>query len=137
MSVLLDVNLLLACGWQTHAQHGAAVAWLDSVSEFHTCPLVELGFLRVSMSPGFRVSFADAAKALADIKARKGGRMLSDDLDTAALPQLAAHAEVTDAYLVELARSKGMRLATLDDSLCEKSWAAGVALNPLAKVQTP
>ncbi len=45
MSALLDVNLLLACGWQTHPEHARALAWLDLQSEFFTCPLVELGFI--------------------------------------------------------------------------------------------
>ena len=44
MSVLLDVNMLLACGWQTHARHAEAVSWLDGLEEFHTCPLVDLAF---------------------------------------------------------------------------------------------
>jgi len=36
MSVLLDVNLLLACGWQTHVRHSEAVTWLDGLSAFFT-----------------------------------------------------------------------------------------------------
>ena len=60
MSVLLDVNLLLACAWQTHARHAAAVAWLRTMRAVHVCTVVELGFLRVSMGPAFRVPFAAA-----------------------------------------------------------------------------
>ena len=131
MSVLLDVNLLLACGWRTHLRHAKAVSWRDGLEEFHACPLVELGFLRVSMGPAFRVSFADAARVLADIKGRSGAKVLADDFDTAKLPPLISHAELTDAYLVELARSKGFRLAALDEDLCESSSAAAVAFLPL------
>ena len=47
------------------------------------------------------------------------------------LPNLTHHAEVTDAYLVELARAHGLKLATLDHALCQKPWAAGIAENPL------
>jgi predicted nucleic acid-binding protein len=137
MSVLLDVNMLLACGWQTHLRHAEAVAWLDGLPEFYTCPLVELGFLRVSMGPAFRTMFEDAARVLADLKRRTGARMMADDFDTARLPSLASYAEVTDAYLVELARSKGLHLATLDEALCERPWAAGVAVVPLPKIANP
>ena len=137
MSVLLDVNMLLACGWQTHLRHAEAVAWLDGVPEFYTCPLVELGFLRVSMGPAFRVPFEDAARVLADIRRRMGAKMMADDFDTAGLPSLASHAEVTDAYLVELTRSKGLQLATLDEALCERPLAAGVAFVPLPKIMNP
>ena len=42
MSALLDVNFLLACGWQTHAEHARALAWLGGESEFFTCPLSNL-----------------------------------------------------------------------------------------------
>jgi len=134
VSVLLDVNLLLACGWQTHAHHSAALKWLEGLEEFNTCPLVELGFLRVSMGPAFRVTFEDATKALEDLKGRPGAKMIHDDFAPARLPTLTSHSEVTDAYRVELARSKGLRLATLDEALCKAVWAAGIAFCPFPEV---
>lgn len=132
MSVLLDVNLLLAGAWQSHTRHDAALAWLKTLDTVKVCTVVELGFLRVSMSPGFRVSFAAAIHALGDLERRASMTRLAGDIDTSSLPQLTAHSEVTDAYLVELARASGLRLATLDDTLCERRWAEGVAFNPLA-----
>ena len=40
---------------------------------------------------------------------------------------------MTDAYLVTLARAHKhkLKLATLDDTLCGKPWAKGIAENPL------
>lgn len=131
MSHLLDVNFLLACGWSSHAKHAAARAWLEAQADFALCPLSELGFLRVSLTPGFRATFADAQVVLANINSRKQARLISADLSAAQLPALASHADVTDAYLVELARAHGFKLATLDDGLCRKSWATGIAENPL------
>ena len=131
MSHLLDVNILLACGWSSHAKHTAARAWLEGQSAFTTSPLSELGFIRVSMTPGYRASFADAQAALANITTRKQARFVSADLSAAKLPALTSHTDVTDAYLVELARAHGLKLATLDAELCKKSWAAGIAENPL------
>ncbi len=131
MSHLLDVNLLLACGWGSHARHAKARAWLEGQPAFTTSPLSELGFIRVSMSPGYRATFADAQVALLNITSRPQARMVPADLPAAKLPALTAHADVTDAYLVELARTHGLKLATLDDVLCQKPWAAGVAENPL------
>jgi predicted nucleic acid-binding protein len=52
-------------------------------------------------------------------------------LSAARLPPLRTHADVTDAYLVEIAREHGLKLATLDDDLCKKTWAAGIAENPI------
>lgn len=131
MSHLLDVNFLLACGWSSHARHTAARAWLEAQSSFTTSPISELGFIRVSMTPGYRASFADAQSALADITSRRQARTVAADLPAVRLPALANYSEVTDAYLVELARAHGLKLATLDDVLCQKPWAAGVAENPL------
>jgi predicted nucleic acid-binding protein len=83
------------------------------------------------MGPAFRVSFTDAMKVLADIKGRVGAKILADDFDALNLPALTSHAQVTDAYLVELARSKNLRLATLDEPLCAVAWASKVAFHPL------
>lgn len=135
MSHLLDVSLLLASAWDSHARHRAARRWLEQQSSFTTCPLSELGFIRVSLTPGFRASFADAQSALADIVTRPQARFIAEDLRASRLPDIAAHAEVTDAYLVEIARAHRLQLATLDDTLCEKPWAKGIAVNPLASVR--
>lgn len=137
MSVLLDVNQLLACAWQSHARHAEAVAWLKSVPGARVCTFVELGFLRVSMGPAFRVSFATALQVLGDTKRRGALTALPGDLEMLLLPPLRAHSEVSDAYLVKLARVHGLRLATLDDVLCAKPWAADVAFNPLVKTVAP
>jgi predicted nucleic acid-binding protein len=97
----------------------------------HTSPLSELGFIRVSMTPAYRASFADVQSALADITSRAQARTVAADIAVAKLPALGNYSEVTDAYLVQLARAHGLKMATLDDTLCRKPWAAGVAENPL------
>ena len=78
MSHLLDVNLLLACGWGSHARHAEARAWLEGQPTFTTSPLSELGFIRVSMSPGYRATFADAQAALLNITSRPQARIRID-----------------------------------------------------------
>ena len=131
MSYLLDVNFLLACGWRSHQKHVAACAWLEKESQFITNPFSELGFIRVSMSPGYRATFADSQAALTSITARKQRRFLPATLTAAKLPSLSNYADTTDAYLVEMAKTNGLKLATLDDTLCRKPWAVGIAENPL------
>jgi uncharacterized protein len=130
---LLDVNFLLACVWRSHAQHSRASAWIDRQASFASCPLSQLGFLRVSLSPGYRAAPGDARAALEDLTSRKGSRFIADDLAADGIPAVSSHADVTDAYLVALAKAHGLRLATLDDSLCGKTWAQGVAENPLGR----
>ena len=47
MKYLMDVNLLIAAIWSTHTNHQKADAWTKD-KELVTCPISELGFLRIS-----------------------------------------------------------------------------------------
>ena len=131
MSHLLDVNFLLACAWAGHADHARANRWLNLAREFATASVTEMGFLRVSMSPAYNASFADAKTALTAILNLKSHRFLADATRADSLPAVTSGKDVTDAHLVRLAASHGLKLATLDGHLCKKSWSAGVAENPL------
>ena len=133
MKYLLDVNILLASVWRSHAQHSKVSAWLDRQVGFATCPIAQLGFLRVSLSPGYRAAPEDALTALGDLTSRKGSLFIADDLRPDRVPVVASHSDVTDAYLVALAKAHGLRLATLDEGLCAKAWARGIAENPLVR----
>lgn len=132
MSYLLDVNILLASRWKTHAHHEAVRDWLAAQAEFHTTPIVELGFLRVSLSPAYAATWQNAQRSLASLLSRPGHRFLPDDVSAADSPAT-SYKDTTDAHLVELAKRHGMQLATLDTALLEKSWAREVAVNPIAK----
>lgn len=80
---------------------------------------------------GLSCVLADPQAALANITSRAQARWLSADLRPATPPSLASYSEVTDAYLIEMARLHNLKLATLDNDLCTKSWAGGIAENPL------
>ncbi len=131
MSHLLDVNLLLACGWRVHPDHARANRWLDSVPAFATCPATQMGFIRVSMSPGYGASFSDAQQVLRAILLMPNHHFLPDSTTADSLPVLNGHRDVSDAHLIRLAAGKKLKLATLDQSLCQKVWAKGVAENPV------
>ena len=130
MSWLLDVNLVLASRWTTHAQHASVKAWLDSVEEFHTCSITELGFVRISLSVAYNSTWNEVQESLGALHARVGHRFLADDVDGTSAPQTGSK-DTTDAHLVSLSRRHGLKLATLDASLVTKPWAKGVAENPL------
>jgi predicted nucleic acid-binding protein len=134
MSWLLDVNLLLASRWTTHADHVAVRAWLDEQTEFYTTPIVELGFMRVSLSPGYTASWQDAHRSLLSLYSRTAHRFLADDLSATASPE-SSYKDTTDAHLVRLAHRHGLKLATLDMALLAKPWASGQAFNPI--LETP
>lgn len=130
MSHLLDVNFLIACGWQSHAEHVRANRWLNRARAFATSPVSEMGFLRVSLSPAFGASFEDAIAALEAIVRMRGHRFLRDDTRAESLPEVATSKDVTDAHLVYLARRHRLKLATFDAALRNKPWAQGVAEDP-------
>lgn len=127
MSSLLDVNLLIALAWPSHVHHESATAWFDTnrAEGWATCPLTQLGFVRISSNPRFvdgAVAPLDAIELLRDATADEHHRFLPADIDLAAdepgpPPYLVGHKQVTDAYLVLVAQAHGCRLATLDSGL--------------------
>lgn len=130
MSWLLDVNFILASRWTTHPDHRAARAWINSLNLFYTCAITELGFLRISLSIAYGATWDEVREALERLHARNGHRFLADDVDGMASPPTGS-TDTTDAHLVTLARRHGLKLATLDTVLIGKSWAVGIAENPL------
>ncbi len=117
MSHLLDVNVLLASIWTAHPHFARADAWLKGKS-VTVCPLVELGFLRISTTPkaSFNVSMADARKALEKFLSETKVERIADDL-----PALDSNPnrfdQVTDHYLADLARKHGLKLGTFDKGI--------------------
>jgi toxin-antitoxin system PIN domain toxin len=121
--LLLDVNVLLALGWPNHQFHDAIVARLEQRPQprWATCALTQLGFVRLSCNPaavGLPKSPAEAVGAL--------GRLVSDrqhvfigrlppvvDVATG-FTRILGHHQVTDAYLVALARHHAATLLTFD-----------------------
>lgn len=134
MSWLLDVNILLASRWDTHAKHAEVRAWLDGLPEFRTTPIVELGFMRVSLSPAYSASWEDAHRSLSSLLSRPSHRFLPDDLSATDSPK-SNYKDSTDAHLVRLAARHGLKLATLDAALISKGWAERIAINPIAKIR--
>jgi uncharacterized protein len=130
LSHLLDVNFLIACGWESHVEHAQASRWLRRASAFATCSIGEMGFLRVSLSPAYGANFQDAMTALRAIVTMGAHRFLPDATRAQSLRQISTSKDVTDAHLVELARRHRLKLATFDAMLCAKEWARGVAEDP-------
>jgi predicted nucleic acid-binding protein len=132
VSHLLDVNFLVACGWQSHADHVRANRWLSRAQSFATSSVSEMGFLRVSLSPAFGARFEDAIVALEAILRMRGHRFVRDGTRAGSLPSVTSSKDVTDAHLIHLARRYRLKLATFDVALCDKPWARGVAEDPTA-----
>lgn len=120
MKHLLDVNVLLAAIWKNHPQNSATFVWLRGKS-IVLCPIVELGFLRISSNHrAFNVPMEEARIALEQFASERGAERIADDL-----PALESKAkrldEVTDIYLAALAGKHGLKLATFDENLSHQA----------------
>jgi uncharacterized protein len=120
---LLDVNVLIALAWPSHVHYRQAQAWFlrKRTAGFRTCPVTETGFVRISSNPKFTPDAVTPAEALAlldRITALAGHAFWPDDLPLKAVAHpdqpILGHRQVTDAYLLALAKSHGGKLATLD-----------------------
>ena len=124
---LLDVNVLVALLDPTHVQHERAHDWFASHGQhaWATCPLTENGVLRVvghSRYPNSPGTPAAVAEMLSVFLSHKGHQFWPDDItlfdarlvDTT---RLLDSGQVTDSYLLALARAHSGRLATFDRRL--------------------
>jgi toxin-antitoxin system PIN domain toxin len=123
VTFLLDVNVLMALLWENHEHHQIARRWLRSVADFATCPVSQLGFARVSSHPllGYSMSPDQAFGVLRRLLADSRHRFVPDDLsceDRSVRTDLMGGAnQITDHYLVALARQHRFSLATFDEPL--------------------
>lgn len=135
---LLDVNVLLALAWPNHQFHATAQDWFCTHCSqgWATCAVTQLGFVRLSSNPAFTsaaVSPFEAAALLKGLCAHPQHAFVESD-SIAALTDLSVafgHRQVTDAYLLALANSKGLRLATFDQRLASLGSAECVCILPI------
>jgi predicted nucleic acid-binding protein len=120
----LDVNALLALGFQQHEFHGRIANWvaaLDSEIALATTPITELGFVRVlSQVSHYDVTLDQARTLLTRLKASRIRHFtfIADDLGAVVLPRwVKAGRQTTDGHLSALASAKGSVLATFDSGI--------------------
>jgi len=124
---LLDVNVLIALVDPVHVQHEQAHEWFSrtGMHGFATCPITENGLLRIVGHPSYPNSPGAATvvlNSLAAIRALQAHTFWLDDISLADsqfvdASRLSSHAQVTDSYLLALARAHGGRLASMDRKL--------------------
>ncbi len=116
---LLDVNVLVALTSPDHAHHSRARSWFSSRRQggFATCPLTQLGLVRVAISLGR--SPAEASELLTLTTGHPDHELVPADLPVSpsVLRGVAGHRQVTDFYLASLARRHAAALITFDRGL--------------------
>ncbi|MCU0755186.1 MAG: hypothetical protein MUE46_08700 [Xanthomonadales bacterium] len=123
--LLLDVNALVALGWEQHEHHAAVLGRLHVRQAWASCAITQLGFIRISSIPGlFHVSLtpAQAADVLAGLLADAQHRVLPDipAVSSVDWAQVSSSKHTTDAYLVVLANASEAHLLTLDRQLAAR-----------------
>jgi len=120
MMYLLDVNALVALGFQQHEFHRRMALWvqMERPAVLATCSITELGFVRVlAQAPGYGLPLGQARSLLLRLKESAALRFafINDSHDVAHLPfWVKAARQITDGHLAQLAKANGGILATLD-----------------------
>jgi uncharacterized protein len=123
MRYLLDVNGLIAYGFRRHGFHDRVGAWIRSKKGDHflTSSITELGFVRVLGNVRtYGMDVARARTLLLDLKTNHALRFdfLADANDLNSLPLwVKTPLQVTDGHLLQLAKTNGAVLATLDKGI--------------------
>jgi uncharacterized protein len=128
MTRLLDINVLLAMAWPQHVHHARVNRWLLAQTargklSIATCPITQLGFLRVSMNiKGYAADFESARLLLSGLASHKDVHhsFWMDDFSilSGGFRRALGSSQLTDAYLAALAENRaGSSFATLDTGI--------------------
>ncbi len=115
---LADANVLVALTVVDHLHHPVALEWFETTEpELATCPITEGTLLRFLIREG--VLATDAAATLETLRAQPWHTFWPDAIayEPADLRGVIGHRQVTDAYLVALARHHSGHIVTLDKGL--------------------
>ncbi|MBI1791058.1 MAG: PIN domain-containing protein [Acidobacteria bacterium] len=125
--LLLDVNVLLAMAWPNHQFHADAVWRLEAGADrWATCALTQLGFIRLSSKPAAiptAKSPAEAALLLSGMVRDPRHVYLESlpppvgDESRDMFEKIFGYRQVTDIYLIALARRHRATFVTFDTRL--------------------
>ena len=133
MTHLFDINVLMAIAWKEHVHHEIVLQWLKAKRSkgrlsIATCPLTQLGFVRISMNiKAYAADFESAIKVLTLMLDRDEFKheFWPDGLSLISIHHSARSTlgsnQLTDFYLANLAKSHGGRLVTLDRGIKDES----------------
>lgn len=132
---LLDLNVVIALVDAAHSHHEDAHVWFASEGSrsWATCPLTENALLRIVGNPRYPNSPGSPAAVmpmLLSLKALPGHVFWPDDISIGAnewidTRSLLTHRQVTDSYLLALARKHRGRLASFDRRLVTSAVEGG------------
>jgi uncharacterized protein len=133
---LLDVNVLVALLIPEHQHHTFALKWFSSEAAaggWATCAVTELGVIRVcaQLPGGSWPPEATADRLLLLTTSNREYAWWADAVSPAVLPEVRSAAtakQVTDRYLLGLARRNGGRVVTFDRALATAGGTDAICL---------
>jgi toxin-antitoxin system PIN domain toxin len=127
MIYLLDVNVVIAMIDPGHIAHDDAHRWLESLdgSSWALSPVIENGVIRIVGNPRYPNSPGSPAAVVMIVRALRGAsrcQFWDDDIsligtDGIDASKILTSAQVTDTYLLALAKAHDGKLATFDRKL--------------------
>jgi predicted nucleic acid-binding protein len=121
---LFDINVLLALAHQNHSDHQKVGIWFKSIAsvatQFLTCSITELGFVRISVQAGLEPDVGSALRTLLIFKrsSKVPFELCSDSIGASVMPRyVKSRSQLTDGHLLELASISGAKLITLDKGI--------------------
>ncbi|MGB7584825.1 MAG: hypothetical protein WBM11_08255 [Terriglobales bacterium] len=120
---LLDVNALVALGFDSHEFHSRMALWVraQNIPQVASCSITELGFVRVlAQTPAYDFTVTQARTLLIRLKSSRAARFtfMADGNDISHLPGWVKTAkQITDGHLAKLATANGAVLTTLDENI--------------------
>lgn len=121
MTYLLDVNALVALGFQEHEFHERLARWIGGLGgedALATCPITELGFVRIlSQVQQYHITVEQARTLLTRLKSSRAPQIIfiADSHGAERLPSwVKTGRQTTDGHLCALAAGNAAILATLD-----------------------
>jgi toxin-antitoxin system PIN domain toxin len=127
VTFLLDVNVLIALFDPSHVAHDTVHGWFSSIGNrsWATCPLTENGVIRILGQAAYPNSPGPpsmVAPLIAQLRTLPGHEFWFDDIsltDTSLIDptRLLTPGQITDSYLLALAKFHRGKLATLDRRL--------------------
>lgn len=146
MTYLLDVNVLIALIDPAHVAHDDAHNWFSNKGSesWASCPITENGVVRIlgnAKYPNSPGSPAVVAGIVEQLRALPGHSFWAEDFslvgsEAVDASRIMTSAQVTDTYLLALAKVRGGQLATFDRRLsvdAVKDGKATLHLIPSAK----
>ena len=137
MTFLLDVSVMIALIDPRHVWHDPAHRWLkDHQSDsWATCPITENGVIRIVGNPRYPNSPGTSSgviQSVLDLRELSNHVSWADDISLMSPGvldprQMLRSGQVTDVYLLALAKAHGGQLATFDQKVYSAAVIGGIA----------